>query len=144
MAAVSVASDQTLVEDCGAVDIEDVVRSMFESYGDGDVAAAVAWFAEEPAFEWFSAPPDRQEGAEWDPYDRSSLESYFAFKHAGGERIQVDGVTFNGVRGGYGNFSMQLTRLAAERGEIGPFFGKGAIDCAVGLIAVMSLGEPGA
>lgn len=113
--------------------MKSAVARFIEAFNEGDGARLDRAFAGERDFRWCStgAPGARLNGA---AHDRSTLLSYFARRHAQGERLglkslKVNGNTppFDGMKG-YGNFELTLSR-SARRLAPTPYVGKGALHC---------------
>lgn len=130
---------------CTADEVERLVERFAHAFNSRDLAALDGIFAREPDFEWYStvAPGERllPEAA-----DRASLVSYFAKRHALGERLTLERFRFNGNTAGsrrYGNFEYWLTRAATDLVP-SAYHGKGAALCyreRADLIFVWAMGE---
>ena len=113
---------------CHADEVETVVKRFVAAFNAGDLDGLDAIFAREPEFEWYTtgAPGERQPTAS---HDRSSLISYFAARHAVGERLALRSFQFNGNgRRPHGNFQYTLTRSADDLAPT-RYIGKGAALC---------------
>jgi hypothetical protein len=126
---------------CDGVDPEQTISGFFEHYSEGEAPEAAAFFAEEPAFEWFSNPPDRVSSDQaWSPYDRDSLEPYFADEHSKQRQISLVDISSQFARDGMYHVGFTFER-ETEDAPSSPASGKAVIHCASGLLIVMSLGE---
>ncbi|HWL43179.1 MAG TPA: hypothetical protein VNQ73_09560 [Ilumatobacter sp.] len=118
---------------------EGLLGDLYRHVSAGEAAAAAALFADDPAFEWYSAP-DRVVGATWDPYDRSTLEAYFAEQYELGYRYSVIGVGRADEAGGTGHFTAQLQRVDAA-GVAEQAITGGSFLCETGRLVAMQVSE---
>ena len=112
-------------------ELRNLISEFIDAYDKGQPGLADRFFANAPAFQWYSEQPLR-EGAS--AYDRTTLDEYLRQRHADGDQLTVVSVDFNSVRGGIGNFGFVLDR----RGTRLP--SKGALDCASRKFIVWSIG----
>jgi hypothetical protein len=131
---------------CDAADVGAELRTLVRAYNAADVATLDALFSR-TMFVWYSvAGPGARSGTE--AQNRGTLATYFAQRHARGDRLALLGFHFNGydARRHLGHFSLSLRRRAAAFRD-GNWFrvrGKGALDCSASPapIAALSLGGP--
>ncbi len=120
-------------EACGRREVRGALNTFVESFNQGRFARLDSLFAREPQFQWYgSLPPGRRAGLA--SRRRDTLISYFRSRHAKRDHLRLLVFDFNGNSGGYGNFSFNMRRSAADfkRGDVSRFIGKGAAWCAGG------------
>lgn len=115
---------------CSAEEVEKLTQRFLAAFNGGDLGALAEFFAREPDFDWYSTdgPGERLVPL---AYERDSLVSYFAGRHALGERLELRTFRFNGNTAAtrpYGNFLYSLTRSAHDLAPT-PYEGKGAASC---------------
>jgi len=114
--------------DCPAAFVTSTVRALVRSFNSGNVAAVGRLVAEEPLFEWFSAPgrtpAARRLGQA--AKDRSTLADYVRERHLHHEVLTL--LQISTTDHAEGNFGLRLTRWADDypRRTID---GKGAAVC---------------
>ena len=131
------------VSACTAAETRATFNSFVKAYNAGDAATLDTLFAPEPAFQWYSSnPPGVRNRAA--AFDRATLLTYFARRHARGDRLRVLSFRFNGEGTELGHFSFTLQRRARDYNSGRPFRipGKGALSCALTppAFVVISLG----
>lgn len=118
---------------CRAAEVKSTVGRFIDAFNEGDSGRLDRVFAGERDFQWYStgAPGARLNEA---AHDRSTLLTYFARRHAQGERLELKSLKVNGNTPpsdgmkGYGNFQLTLSR-SARRLAPAPYVGKGALHC---------------
>lgn len=140
---VVIARDDTSFPDaCRPQSVARLVLDFFGAFNRGDDGKLSRLLAQEPAFQWYSAPgPDGKVVAK---YRSSAARAYFAQRHRHGERLELVMIDVSYERErDIGHVSYVITRQANDlepKGEPGLVVGKGAIDCGSGTVAVWSLG----
>jgi len=110
--------------------VQSTVDSFVRAYNAGEPGITDRFFAGAERFEWYSENPYRLND---DAYNRSTLDSYLAMRHAEGHHLELTQFGYTGYRDQdrTGNF----TFIAANAATV---TGKGAIDCDTGMIMVWS------
>lgn len=135
------ASDRVVASPCSASKVTVTVRELLRFYNAGDVRQAGGLVAQEPAFQWFSAPgptrASRRLGAS--SKVRGTLDAYFRERHSHHERLTLTKLEVTNQ--GQGNFALHLVR-AADDFPRRAIEGKGAVSCgaAGSKVIVWSLG----
>lgn len=93
-------------------------------------------------FNWYAVTADPGSRVDPEARRRDTLMSYFAARHAAGERLVLTNLKLNGVTAGaYRNFEFHLLRSADDLpgGDV-PYVGKGASSCATGRLITWAMG----
>jgi limonene-1,2-epoxide hydrolase len=116
-----------------------VVEQFFAALNNGDLASVDRLFArEDERWKWYSVTDRVGQRLGETSMSRTSLRSYFASRVRRHETVSLLSLR----EGGHGTFGLVLTRRADDLRDGRPVtrVGKGWVNCAVGKIAVWSLG----
>jgi hypothetical protein len=145
------------IADCDRAIVGDVVRAFIEAFNRGDQEGLARvfpahgtddghpWNGDPSQLRWFTlvrAAPSKGVDA-LNLYNREALLSYFAERHAQGERMRLLELVVNpaaGITNGPA-INFRITRTAADLPEQ-TFFGKGGVNCVQRTIFLWSQGAP--
>jgi hypothetical protein len=119
------------VRRCNRQYLESLLKRFFDAFNRGEVRLA-DFFLPEDRWLWWRDPDHMQE-----PVPYAQLESYLRGLHDGGIVLQLESLSFNGYRGSPpegADFGFHTVGASGSRGS-----GKGFIDCASGLLAVVTI-----
>jgi hypothetical protein len=138
-----VASSSTPKKGCSPLQTTAIVKRFIQAFNRGDRRALnnEVWGGR-LYFNWYSVATAPGSRVDPEARRRDTLMSYFAARHAAGERLVLTKLKLNGVTAGaYRNFEFRLLRSADDTpgGEV-PYAGKGASSCATGRLITWAMG----
>ena len=112
-------------EPCTRGEADRLVRTFTRAYNRGDVEVLERLWAHEPDFQWYFVQGER---VGTDAENRLTLSTYFAHRHALGDRIDLRKVTVGrrSPSGRYG-ISFKLKRFSDESESRGMWHGKASV-----------------
>jgi hypothetical protein len=143
LAAAGTASPSTQSNGCRPAQTTALVNRFLTAFNRGDRAVLnnQLWGGK-LYFNWYAVTTDPGSRIDVQARRRDTLMSYFAARHAAGERLVLTSLKLNGVTaGGYRNFEFHLLRSADDQQDGGvSYAGKGASSCATGRLITWVMG----
>ena len=143
VAAAGVGSASTPGNACNTSQTTALVKRFLQAFNRGDRATLNnrVW-AGRLYFNWYAVSADPGARVDAEARRRDTLMSYFAARHAAGERLVLTKLKLNGISaGGYRNFEFRLLRSADNLPGRGVLYaGKGASSCATGRLITWAMG----
>lgn len=136
--------DRAFPAECRPLRAGENVAGLIRAFNSGS-SATTDFVAREPSFVWWAVlEGPRKEGRNFVTYDRNRLDSYFTERHQKGEQLRLVQMDLQYDPGrDIAHLGLLLERRADDLngGNVESSFaaGKGAIDCATGLIIVWVL-----
>lgn len=138
------AAPSTNTEPCSRDSARSALRSFIDAFNGGSFEKLDALFAQEPDFQWYSAPaPGQRLGA--DAKRRGTLIPYFRSRHAAGDRFRLRTFDWNGRSAHWSNFGFLALRSKPQTDGWIRSESKGAAICGGGrpnLITISLGGRP--
>ena len=143
LSAAGVASSSPPKNGCSPSRTTAIVKRFLQAFNEGDrtVLNNRVWGGR-LYFNWYAVTADPGSRVDVEARRRETLMSYFAARHAAGERLVLTKLKLNGITAGaYRNFEFRLLRSADDlpSGEV-PYAGKGASSCATGRLITWAMG----
>ena len=146
LAAAGTASPSTQSKGCRSAQTTALVNRFLTAFNRGDRAVLnnQLWGGKQ-YFNWYAVTTDPGSRLDVEARRRDTLMSYFAARHAAGERLVLTNLKLNGVTAGsYRNFEFHLLRRANDQQGGGvSYSGKGASSCATGRLITWAMGAAG-
>jgi len=138
------AAPPTNTQPCDRDSTRSALRSFIGAFNGGSFEQLDALFAQEPHFQWYSAPaPGQRLGA--DARRRDTLVPYFRRRHAAGDRLRLRTFDWNGKSAHWSNFGFVALRSKPQADGWIRSESKGAAICDGGrptLITISLGGRP--